>query len=342
MFGLLEKITKFISFSNTEDDKEECIKEHAPETYINEILQEFFEFEDDELEDFNNMIFENDILIAGGIVLKAIKNFKVLQKQDIDMFMTFNSFKLFNYYISEFCSNIKLIRIVNPNDSEYISFVKMNKIMYIYTYQCLNINNQFDVIICFEDPKTVIQNFDLSCCQVMFNGKEIIQNYKELNDQNLIAINPNYTTTKFNPQQKLILYKRIKKYESRGFKIIYSFDKFLIPYDMQTYKNELSKYETLKKNMAIKHINNFMNNIYKYGFLTTLDMEKNGRKTPDFLKNFDIIEVEKYNTFNGSITLLPCWDQSIITNIDILMKKLIEIQSKSVNDRMKRNMNEYM
>jgi len=163
-------------------------------------------------------------VIAGGSVLKSITNYDSsintynALHNDIDIYVNTKN-------IPDFLK-ILTTEIINPVKhnvywaSTYcVSFLRKNGIRRVY--QLNDKNNKITVdVMSVRNKRTledVVTNFDLTFCQVWFDGKDVYATHPKHIRTKIGSLQKDYIKTYLNGN--MFLEDRIRKYESRGFKI---------------------------------------------------------------------------------------------------------------------------
>ena len=164
-----------------------------------------------------DILIKNNALLAGGSVLGAFSNFKI---EDMDFYvnqkdalsMYTDLVKIGYYKIDEQC--------IAPAYDQ--SFFRKNHILSRFRLE----HDTFipvDLMIISDKIKLidVVTNFDLSFCEIWFNGQNVYAVDPEGIKNKTGMLKPEYSEALFKYFNKFIT-KRIKKYGSRGFKISYT------------------------------------------------------------------------------------------------------------------------
>lgn len=193
---------------------------------INSCISEFFnkysgKSASESFKDFNEILQNTESIVSGGFIVSCLTDYDITQG-DIDIYVNRkNSMKLIELLIqTNFGYKIQDSHIAPAYDQ---SFFRKNNIMARIPF--VNITgkkNIIDVMVIPDniDVRTVASNFDLTFCEVWWDGKELGGTNIEdtLNKRGFLRKDyEKYLVEHFNP----FILKRIQKYNSRGFDIKY-------------------------------------------------------------------------------------------------------------------------
>ena len=191
---------------------------------------------------FKDILYQNNAYIAGGFILSSITDF--FESSDIDIYVSekhFNSLitdiKLlggdiyqFNDSLDKFISDFnnltqytgcKGLIVSSEYDS---SFFKKNNIKFKVEVNFKNI--KCDIMVVGNNKKVldIVKNFDLTCCQLWYNGKTFDGTHikETLNKQTYL--NADYVMSLI--YGNTFIKKRLDKYTNRGFEVILSSTKY--------------------------------------------------------------------------------------------------------------------
>jgi len=166
----------------------------------------------------SEILVKYSAVIAGGSVLDgAFLNIPKIK--DLDIYVP-------NQNIKNFINDLrKLFKIdymdIRKNSGYCDSFLKKNKIRKIYTLkQMIDYGAiAFDIMAVrrCRTPLDVVSNFDLTVCQVLYNGKDIMATHLQHVLDKQANIKPDYFATLL--QGNCFLRERMNKYIKKGFKI---------------------------------------------------------------------------------------------------------------------------
>ena len=196
------------------------------QTYLDHLKDEVFENEDDALA-FANAIKNNQSLVAGGSVLRAYcvygGNRASREEADIDIYV--NMSKAHSLYINLRDIGYSLSSKFNMAPAYDQSFFMKNNILARFrlsNYDVPNFGRYIDLMIIPDDISltSVVQNFDLTFCEIWFDGENVYATNIDdvLNKRG--TIRQEYKEALLENFNKFII-KRIKKYTARGFLIKY-------------------------------------------------------------------------------------------------------------------------
>lgn len=221
--------------------------------------------------EFLNLMKENNILISGGFIVCKYLDYHC--KNDIDFYMSEKSLIFFLRFLFKLKGKIVIQKIFHlpKNDlGNYNSFMLKNNIKNIIKIKYNNV--YIDCVIPEIDtsPEDIIKNFDLTCCQMYFDGYEFYEFYPNLNKNRefriLSTYDLNHIPEKTNSRN--ILNNRIIKYQKRGFFFLPDYIKVEKPLRKinfnliaekiarQIFTNRLDKYSSESLNRRIKKYTN--------------------------------------------------------------------------------------
>lgn len=197
-----------------------------------------------------NILYQHNAIIAGGFVLGNIVN---KNYSDIDIYVNRkNALEFIKHMLNEeYTDNITSDLTVGASPYD-MSFFYKNKILARYTFK---IDTNYIDILVVDDDKNIIdvaKNFDLSFCEVWFDGVNIYANNEEHVVNMKGILKPDYVESLVVYKNRFII-KRINKYYDRGFKISYTYDDKIISLKLSTKKIDEINYEMWVMNI-IRHI----------------------------------------------------------------------------------------
>lgn len=168
-------------------------------------------------ENFSNIIKENNAVIAGGFLLNVYLDLNQ-ENPDLDLYVNYRNLRniLIFLFDNGYQISSKMI-VAMPYDQ---SFFYKNGILGRVVLQKLD-NPDIDLIIVNDDKRLVdlVTNFDLSFCEIWYDGDNIMCNDDVSNIINKVGIlKPEYARTYLRFQNPFIR-KRLEKYTTRGFTI---------------------------------------------------------------------------------------------------------------------------
>ena len=198
----------------------------STQTYLDHLNNKVFENEDDALA-FVNAIKNNQSLVAGGSVLRAYcvysGNHSSRQEADIDIYV--NMSKARSLYNNLRDIGYSLSSTFNMAPAYDQSFFMKNNILARFrlsNWDVSNLGRYIDLMIIPDDISltSVVQNFDLTFCEIWFDGEKVYATNIDdvLNKRG--TIRQEYKEALLENFNKFII-KRIKKYTLRGFLIKY-------------------------------------------------------------------------------------------------------------------------
>ena len=164
-----------------------------------------------------DILIKNNALLAGGSVLGAFSNFKI---KDLDIYVNQkDAMNIYKDLVTLRYNNVDEQCIAPAYDQ---SFFRKNHILSRFRFD----HETFipiDIMIISDDIKLtdVVTNFDLSFCEIWFDGQNVYAVDSEGIKNKTGMLKSEYSEALFKYFNKFIS-NRIKKYSYRGFKIFYS------------------------------------------------------------------------------------------------------------------------
>ena len=220
---------------------------------------------------FKDILYQNNAYIAGGFILSAITDF--FKSSDIDIYVPekhFNSLitdiqllggdiyqfnRDFPIFMSDFNnlsihSGCKSFIVSSEYDS---SFFKKNNIKFKVEVNFKKIKCDIMVVGNNKTVLDVVKNFDLTCCQLWYNGKTFDGTHIKQTLNKQTYLNADYVMSLMNGND--FIKNRLGKYTSRGFEVTLSPSKYKAKSIIKTISN-IDAY--VVKMVIIYYINNFM------------------------------------------------------------------------------------
>jgi len=163
-------------------------------------------------------LIKNEAFLAGGSVLSAFSDFRI---NDLDIYVNKkNSMNIYKDLVNIGYKDIPVLQTIAPAYDQ--SFFRKNHILSRTRLE----NDDFmpiDLMIIPDNIPlvSVVTNFDLSFCEIWFDGQNVYAVDPEGIKNKEGILKPDYLESLFKFFNKFIQ-NRIKKYISRGFKISYS------------------------------------------------------------------------------------------------------------------------
>jgi len=167
-------------------------------------------------EDLNKAIIQSNALIAGGSVLGPYANF---ESRDLDIYVNAKDLiLLYDLLLSSDKLNCRF-------ESEHLapaydqSFFKKNKIIARF-HGRFQLNKPFDIMVLPDDVplQDVVQNFDLVCCEVWYDGNNVYATDKTGIENRKTQLRREYSEYLVKHYNQFIV-NRLEKYTRRGFQI---------------------------------------------------------------------------------------------------------------------------
>jgi len=175
------------------------------------------------IEHINNLLKTNEAIISGGFILEAIQNSNY-KSFDIDIYVPSKNLYDFNRPMSKLFSATSFFQY---NASSYcLSFLRKNGIRCVQTYRRIergqdgiNFYKGMDImgVRLRNNPLNVVQNFDLTFCQVWYDGEMVYATHPQHIKDRKGLLQNDYVTSLMNGNK--FIQNRIRKYKSRGFQI---------------------------------------------------------------------------------------------------------------------------
>ena len=164
---------------------------------------------------------DSGAVIAGGSILSMIINKDSIFVNDFDVYVNLKNSQIIYDAIIKL-GYVSINSHLSPAYDQ--SFFKKNKILSRFSFRN-TINKRkppIDLMIINDDVSvnSVVTNFDLSFCEIWFDGENVYSNDPESITTKTGYLKKDYAEYVFTYFNKFII-KRIKKYTKRGFKIKY-------------------------------------------------------------------------------------------------------------------------
>jgi hypothetical protein len=163
------------------------------------------------------MLKENDALLSGGFVLQAVAKYTFDGASDLDIYVPYKNMPTF---LNLLATVVKFNKFRHFDATLYCrSFLRKNGIRRVHTF--LNDEGSIDVMSVRErtSPVAVCSNFDLTCCQIWYDGETVYATHPEHIKEMKAYLQGDYVRTFIEGNR--FLKKRIAKYKRRGFTITY-------------------------------------------------------------------------------------------------------------------------
>jgi hypothetical protein len=184
------------------------------ETYLAEIMGHRSKI-------FRKLLLETGSVIAGGFVLSACTDKGIFISPDIDVYVPVENCRVMLEFIFGAMNNYKVYE--KGRFASYCeTFISKNRIRTLYRHKATYssaIQKDMDIMAVRKDttPVEVVKKFDLTFCQVWYDGKGVYASHPEDVLSKSGTIRGPYLNTFLNSNSFLI--KRYKKYIERGFTI---------------------------------------------------------------------------------------------------------------------------
>ena len=189
---------------------------------------------------FNELLIKAGAVISGSSLVKIYSN-SDFEINDIDIYL-----KPSNYAIElkEFLEGLRYYNFHTYSTPGYDnSFMLKNNILAVSKFYYNPYNIDFIFVSPNFDITNVVSNFDLTFCQIWYDGNSIHATHPNDIISKSGKLNPEYISS-FLKLNKFTI-NRIKKYRNRGFKILID-----IPKEICDCDNTILLYEKEKKNVS--------------------------------------------------------------------------------------------
>ena len=167
----------------------------------------------------DNILIENNAIIAGGSVLSSIT--RTYGLRDIDLYVNLrNAQNVYNALMQDgVYNNLIESHTAPPYDQ---SFLIKNNILGRFTVKVSSrrhTETDVDIMVVSDDVtvESVVENFDLSFCKIWYDGRKILTNYPDDVINKTGTLGADYLRTYLSGN--VFTVKRIIKYTRRGFTI---------------------------------------------------------------------------------------------------------------------------
>jgi len=173
-------------------------------------------------DEFKAEIIKSEAVIAGGSVLAVFANYQI---NDLDIYIHYSKTFEFVKFLLKQHTIFSGFHAAPAYDE---SFFRKNKIMgrFRFVIRDRYLSTGIDVMVIPDEVpiENVVTNFDLSFCQVWWNGQKMLSD--DITDVRTKSgrLNNDYISSFFNMNTFTI--NRIKKYKDRGFKISIDIDAY--------------------------------------------------------------------------------------------------------------------
>lgn len=244
-----------------------ALEESVKSRYL-DIVKKHINVDDEKLNEFCSLLKENNAIIAGGSVSKAVYNGN-WYVEDLDIYVNIkNSIPIRNFIINLPLSIFSIE--TKGRDNLYCnSFLKMNRIYKVVRFNFLN-EKHIDLMYVYNSRSLldVVNNFDLTCCQSWFNGQDIFTSHPETIETKKCYMNKDYVKSLISGN--LFTKNRLRKYIDRGFSFtIPTHDVDLSNLDNHKYIKNINYKENIKKivfNCVFGIDKYFDKNIFNFAF----------------------------------------------------------------------------
>ena len=292
-------------------------------------------------------------VIAGGGVLSAFKDFML---NDLDIYVNKSQLSI----ILDLLKELKYFFTDSCRAPAYdLSFFRKNNILLRFLYRSELGLPPIDIMVIPDniDVKTVVSNFDLSFCEIWFDGENVYSNDPEGINNSEGYLKEDYLDSVFKYFNKFII-NRIKKYSKRGFKVSANCNKSDVRISslLGFFDNEQKTIYAPNGDIAIVHDDNktvypeefvvkfIYNNLFFDLFNTDVELYKNFILTEFKVENLFELLSRFFNIHNGDLWFLnndvlihrPEPNDNFIERVGEFLGSLRpEIEKKRINKKIK-------
>ena len=266
------------------------------ETYLNNFkknITTYLRYDKGLFDSLSEILIKHSAVIAGGSVLDGAFLDKATVK-DLDIYVPNENVKDF---ITDLHKIFNFIHMDIRKNSGYCdSFLKKNKIRKIYTLRQIFESKRykeisFDIMAVRKcrTPLEVVSNFDLTVCQVLYDGKDIKATHLQHVLDRQADIKPDYFATLL--QGNYFLKERLNKYINKGFKV--NFPAVSIPIiDKMNEDRPFTSYPL--NELSLKALDEWFNSIVVSVVCDNLDYRYSN--TLSYEKQMELSKREKINS----------------------------------------------
>ena len=176
--------------------------------------------------ELNELLFRTKSYIAGGIIVKSLTSYRSFKndKEDIDIYVNQrNVAELLGFFIKNGLFYVSSTNIAPAYDQSFFRKNNISARFYLTAFGRTHHNYTIDVMVIPDEIKIekVIQNFDLTFCEVWWDGKKVGGTNIEDTINKTGSLKKDYEKALIEDGNIFIL-NRIRKYNKRGFTIKYS------------------------------------------------------------------------------------------------------------------------
>lgn len=257
---------------------------------------------------FVQAIKDSQALVAGGSVLKSYARY-YSKNTDIDIYVNISKANILFNKLIDIDFIYKNHCLAPAYDQSF--FMKNNILSRFRLVKYANqLNNTYIDLMIIPDNvplRNVVQNFDLTFCEIWFDGEKVFATNKEDILQKKGTLREEYQQS-FLENLNLFIIKRIQKYISRGFKIKYECNG-----DKTISKPQKSVSEANKERWVVTFL---------YSKLFQYDMKKNQIQPNDFFELFIKNKLQEFKMNKLKDVIMNYSSLNIRPNNDEELKKL--------------------
>lgn len=267
-------------------------------TLVNHLKQTF--------EHFQESVVNAKALVAGGSILATFGNYSI---NDLDIYVHYSNAKQLitnlcqkcNYYIPNYGG----FHQATQYDQ---SFFRKNNILsrFCLSDRTRHHRKTIDVMIIPDDYplENVVTNFDLSFCEVWWDGKDVYANDPYGVRSKSGILKPDYRKSLFQEMNMFII-NRMQKYQSRGFKIDIGMIEFAKTLEQEIVLEKPAKKSKINPSLSEAWaISKFLNELYKEIHIMIRDTRSILRSTT-IVSNIIFSLFPQQNTYEHLLEKIP-------------------------------------
>jgi len=234
------------------------------------------------LEEFQNLLKDNKAIVAGGSVLSSYFSNGIINNVHIYINEK-NSVSFWKQFIKIFNEHFQINSSQPKKDYDDNVFFKKNIIKGRFSVKFTDKILYFIIVNDEIEPESVISNFDLTFCEIWFDGTGVYANYPDDIRNKKCTLKDEYVKILIE-NDNTFLKERIKNYEEKGFEVIIPENNYIFEEQINIISSPLKWYSYILYNEFLKQYENVNKNIP-----AIIDLP---------IKDYTIEELFKY-TING-------------------------------------------
>lgn len=186
----------------------------------------FIDGDEEVVNQLNRVLTKTQSYIAGGFIVKSLTNYYSFRhvKQDIDIYVNQkNVAELLRFFVENGLFYVSSNNVAPVYDQSFFRKNHISTRFFLSSFDNYKYNYTIDVMVIPDefDIKSVITNFDLTFCEVWWDGKEVGGTNIDDTINKTGILRKDYEKALIEDGNMFIL-NRISKYNKRGFTIKYS------------------------------------------------------------------------------------------------------------------------